>query len=235
MLIDWLQDERVTRRVAAGLMVGLVCMYGAWTAGFFFLPEGALRGKTGAGAISALLPENASVFLLALVWNGAMAFVVMPLVCLLAVRRLSLGYILAWGNFALFGIFLGTNSFGNPRPEPLAPRLEVFTGTGVWEISAYVLVAAALANRYRFRQRGWLSSATTRISRAGSRLTNGQRATLIVAAVLIVMTAWVEHRRATAHRESSAIGMRANSAVARNLPRLQGIPGRHPSPDRRCA
>jgi hypothetical protein len=175
-------------------------LYAAWTVADLFLPEGLLRDKTGAGAVSAALPDDLGVFVLALAWNGAVAFVVTPLVCLLALKRLSLGYVLAWGNFGLFGVFLGTNSFGNPRPEPVAPGLDVFAGTGVWEISAYLLVAAALANRYRFRQDGWLSGSMTRVSRAEKRWTHGQWATLVVAACLIVLTAWIEHRRAASYQ-----------------------------------
>jgi hypothetical protein len=55
MLVDWLQHESLIRRVAVGLAVGLVCLYVAWTMAFWFLPEGVLRGKTGAGAVSAAL------------------------------------------------------------------------------------------------------------------------------------------------------------------------------------
>ena len=122
MLIDWLQSDRLHRRVVTGLALGLAVMYLAWMIGYVLLPEGVLRGKTGAGFVSGVLPADASVFLLALIWNSAIAFVVMPLVGLLAVGRLSLGYVLGLGNFALYGIFLGTNSFSNPRPEAL-PRV----------------------------------------------------------------------------------------------------------------
>ena len=53
---------------------------------------------------------------------------------------------------------------------------------------------------HRFRQSGWLSGAMTRVSRADNGLTKGQWATLIVAACLIVLTAWNEHRRAVSHQ-----------------------------------
>jgi hypothetical protein len=159
---------------------------------------------------SDLLPEGASVFLLALTWNAAVAFVVMPAVSLLAIGRLSLGYVLAAGHFALYGLFLGTNSFGNPRPEPLPPSFEVFTGTGPWEIGAYMLVAAALARRHRFRQKSWLGGGTTRISRRGERLGAGSRAALAAAAVVIVVTAWVEHRRALDARSTSCENLPAD-------------------------
>ncbi len=107
MLMDWLQSDKLTRRIVSGLTLGLACMYLTWAIGYFLLPEGVLRGKTGAGFVADLLPERASVFLLALIWNGVIAFVVVPLVSLLAIRRLSLAYLLALGNFVLYGIFLG--------------------------------------------------------------------------------------------------------------------------------
>ena len=196
MLINWLQSDRLHRRIVSGLALGLAVMYLAWMIGYVLMPEGVLRGKTGAGFVSGVLHEDASVFLLALIWNSATAFVVMPLVGLLAVGRLSLGYVLGLGNFALYGIFLGTNSFSNPRPEALPPGLHVFGATGPWEIGSYMLVAAALATRYRFRQKHWLGGGTTRISRQGEKLGAGPWIALVIAALTIVITAWMEHDRA---------------------------------------
>ncbi len=87
MLIDWLQSDKLARRIVSGLALGLVCMYLSWAIGYFLLPEGVLRGKTGAGFVSDLLPENVGVLLLALIWNGVIAFVVLPLVSLLAIEE----------------------------------------------------------------------------------------------------------------------------------------------------
>ncbi len=197
MLIDWLQSDKLARRIVSGLALGLVCMYLAWAIGYFLLPEGVLRGKTGAGFVSDLLPENVGVLLLALIWNGVIAFVVVPLLSLLAIRRLSLAYLLALGNFMLFGIFLGTNSFSNPRPEALPPNLAVFLATGPWEIGAYMLVAAALANRYRFRQEHWLAGKMTRITRRDEKMSIAQWLTLVAAVIVIIVTAWIEDQRAS--------------------------------------
>ena len=196
MLMDWLQSDKLTRRIVSGLTLGLACMYLTWAIGYFLLPEGVLRGKTGAGFVSDLLPERASVFLLALIWNGVIAFVVVPLVSLLAIRRLSLAYLLALGNFALYGIFLGTNSFSNPRPEALPPNLAVFMATGPWEIGAYMLVAVTFANRYRFRQEHWLFGKMTRVTRQNEKMSIAQWLTLVVAVIVIIATAWIENQRA---------------------------------------
>ena len=196
MLMDWLQSDKLTRRIVSGLTLGLACMYLTWAIGYFLLPEGVLRGKTGAGFVSDLLPERASVFLLALIWNGVIAFVVVPLVSLLAIRRLSLAYLLALGNFVLYGIFLGTNSFSNPRPEALPPNLAVFMATGPWEIGAYMLVAVTFANRYRFRQEHWLFGKMTRVTRQNEKMSIAQWLTLVVAVIVIIATAWIENQRA---------------------------------------
>jgi len=59
--MDWLQSDKLTRRIVSGLTLGLACMYLTWAIGYFLLPEGVLRGKTGAGFVSDLLPEPAGL------------------------------------------------------------------------------------------------------------------------------------------------------------------------------
>ena len=134
-----------------------------------------------------------------MIWNSVIAFVITPLVSLLAIGRLSLGYVLAIGNFALFGIFLGTNSFSIPRPEALPPNLSVFSATGPWEIGAYTVVAATLATRYRFRQIHWLVGKVEHISRQNKKITAAEWTALFVAAFIVIVTAWIEHLRAMQH------------------------------------
>lgn len=218
MPIDWLQSDKLSHRIVSGLTLGLAFMYLSWAIGYFLLPEGVLRGKTGAGIISESFSESISVFQLALIWNMVIAFIVIPLVGLLAIGRLSLAYVLAVGNYALYGIFLGTNSFSNPRPAPLAPNLDVFTGTGPWEIGAYMLVAAAVANRYQFRQKSWMGGGTTRISRKDERLAAGAWAAIAAAAALIIITARIEDQRASEHASEMAIAIPHNLSVV--LPNL---------------
>ena len=212
MLINCLQNDRLHWRIVSGLVLGIACMYVAWGLGYWGLPEGVLRGRTGAGAVSDVLPENVGVLLLALIWNGVIAFVLVPLLSLLAIQRLSLGYLLALGNFALYGIFLGTNSFSNPRPQALPPNLAVFLATGPWEIGSYMLVAATLANRFRFRQEHWLIGKVTRVVRRDEKMSIAQWATLVVAVVVIIVTAWIEDARATRHVEARTVYARQPTA-----------------------
>ena len=84
MLINYLQNDKLHLRIVSGLVLGIACMYVAWGLSYLGLPEGFLRGRTGAGALSDALPENVGVLPLALIWNGVIAFVVLPLISLLA-------------------------------------------------------------------------------------------------------------------------------------------------------
>ncbi len=73
-------------RFSTAIGLGLAAMFLAWTAAYLFLPEGMLRGKTVAGALSEHT-NGLSTFVLALTWNGGVALVVVPRVSVLAVRR----------------------------------------------------------------------------------------------------------------------------------------------------
>lgn len=193
-----LHSRSLLVRFSTAVVLGLAAMFMAWAVGYLFLPEGMLRGKTAAGAVS----EHASglsTFVLALVWNGAVAFVVVPLVSLLAVRHLSLGYVLVIGHYALFGVFLGTNSFAIPKDSPAPPSLSVFLGTGPWEIGAYLLVASALAQQYRFNQIRWLGIRVERIRTTRPRLALGEWLAIAMAAITISTAAWIEHKRVENH------------------------------------
>ncbi len=189
-----LQARSFLVRFSTAIGLGLAAMFLAWTAAYLFLPEGMLRGKTVAGALSEHT-NGLSTFVLALTWNGAVAFVVVPLLSVLAVRHLSLGYVLVIGHYTLFGIFLGTNSFAVAKDSAAPPSLSVFWGTGPWEIGAYLLVASALARQYRFNQERWLGTGVERLRTARPRLSLGEWLAIAMAAVTILPTAWIEERR----------------------------------------
>ncbi len=202
LLSRLLHSRRLLVRFSTAIGLGVAAMFISWTVAYLFLPERMLRGKTAAGAVS----EHASglsTFVFALGWNGAVAFVVVPLLSFLAVRHFSLGYVLVLGHYALFGVFLGTNSFAIPRDSPAPPSLSMFMGTGPWEIGAYLLVASALAQQYRFNQIRWLGTRMERTRTTRPRLALGEWLAIVLAAVTISTTAWIEHRRV--ERRAAAI------------------------------
>ena len=127
----------------------------AWTVAYYFLPEGMLRGRSGAAALAG--EEAAASFILEFLRIVAINLLPMGIVIyanrLLLVGDYPLGYLppLIWAlNYA---VTLGTNSFSIPLPEPMAPSLAALGRAGPYEITAYVLMATATygisANRFK--------------------------------------------------------------------------------------
>ena len=194
-LSESLEHTSPFRRAGVALILGNLLMYLAWTVGYLWLPESLLRGKTGAGLVSDSFSESSALVLVLqiLAYNAAAAYVVTPLVGKMAVGRLCLAYVLAMGHWTLYGLFLGTNSFGNPSPAVKPPSLSLYWGgTGPWEIAAYTLVAAAVARRYRIRQMSWLSFSTEKVPGLSPRLAQSDWLLLALSGILLLATAWVE-------------------------------------------
>ena len=128
------------------LLLGLasVMFLFAWALSYYFLPEGVLRGKT----VSVIAGEEAAgsfliEFLRIAAFNlGAMGMIVISN-WIFKVRCYPLGYLVPLYLAISYAITLGTNSFSIPLPERLAPTFEVLTRSGVYEMIAYILAAAA--------------------------------------------------------------------------------------------
>lgn len=193
-----LTSDRLLPRVLSSFIIGLCTMFAAWWIAHLFLPVGLLRGSTAAATVVAATNEMLPTFAQALLWNSAVAFLLVPLVSLLSLRSLSLGNVLVWGNFALYGIFLGTNSFSVVRDRITEPHLAVFLGTGVWEIGAYSLVAAVFATRCRWNQDGWLVGKIERTHTRRAHLSRVEWLTLTASLTIIIATAYMEHVRVAA-------------------------------------
>jgi hypothetical protein len=129
----------------------------AWTMSYYTLPEGILRGRTGAQLLAG--NEPADSFLLewlriaAINLAAGTLFVIGP--NLLRSHGYPMGYAtpLAWA--ILYGIYLGTNSFTFPLPEGrMPPSLAVLLRSGPYEIAAYVLAAVSTYSLPRFELKG---------------------------------------------------------------------------------
>ncbi len=145
-LKSWLTHRCLIIRFLSlyGLITALFLI--AWTVSYFFLPEGMIRGRTGAAilagneAASTWLVEFLRIFGL----NLAISIVAVGAASLLKNNGITFGYYgpVLWG--ILYGVLLGTNSFSIPLPERLLPTLAVLTRSGPYEIGAYALLAASL-------------------------------------------------------------------------------------------
>ena len=160
----------------------------AWWFAYRWLPEGVLRGGTGA---SALPLERLSFWprLLGIIaWNTLAAGLLVAGANRLQVRRLPLGFVPPLAYWLLYGLLLGSNSFATPLPARPAPSLALaLQRSGLLELTAYLLVAAATARWARWRQEGWLWGPVRPLSPAP--LGAGERGMLVAAAGLLIAAA----------------------------------------------
>jgi hypothetical protein len=170
----------------AGLLgVAQVLFWTAWWVAYRILPEGALRGRTGAAALPLEHLEPVPRALAVLAWNALTAGAFVAGANLWRVRRLPLGFVPAVTYWILYGLMLGSNSFALPLTERPAPSLAVLLGrSGILELTAYLLVAAATADRARWLQEGWWGGRVRRLEPRP--LGAVHRGMVLLAAVLLV-------------------------------------------------
>lgn len=141
----FLCHDRLMARFPSMLGLSAILFLLAWALSYALLPEGILRGRTPAGVIPG--EQGAESFLAEFVPIAAYNLVGMMFVLasnwVFKVRCYPLGYLLPLYMAASYGTILGTNSFAIPLEEPMAPSLEVFSRSGVYEIAAYALMATA--------------------------------------------------------------------------------------------
>lgn len=184
--LDLLSHPSLLVRILAAAVVGLVIFYGSWAASYVWLPEGAVRAFW-QPSTSGKDMELIAVTLFA--WNLVTAGVTAA-ASLFVVNRFPAGYLVPLLVFGLYGGLLGTNSFAYPDPAgPMAPTIDViWTRSGIREALSYLLVAAALANIYIWRQPVWWS---TRVERVRSwRTVRLSRSEVLLVLLAIVLLFW---------------------------------------------
>ncbi|WP_324715327.1 hypothetical protein U7230_08010 [Carboxydochorda subterranea] len=135
----------------------------AWVVSCAWLPEGMLRGIfPGSRLAGGATTERTFVaeWLRIAGVNLASAGLVTGVASLVETEGgFSLGYLVPLWNALLYGAFLGTNSFAIPIPQGrMAPSFVVFGRSGIYEITAYVLLAVSLRGLARYRILGhWWS------------------------------------------------------------------------------
>jgi hypothetical protein len=154
MFEKYLLHSRLLVRFGSLLGVVLVVILGAWTVSYFLLPEGVLRGKSAAQALAGSDLAGGSVWL---EWLRILA-INLGVMCLFVAANLfrsagnsPLGYVAVGVNAMIFGVVIGTNSFTLSHGGKLPPSWGIFGSTGLYEIAAYVLAAAATASIGKYR------------------------------------------------------------------------------------
>lgn len=194
-----LTHRHVAVRILAAWGIGLAILAATWNISYYWLPPGILRGWSVSVASWPRL-ESGTLGVPALALRIALRNAVAGggatvLASLFTVGRFPLGYLAPWAWFGFYGVLLGTNSFAHPNlAGPLAPTATVaWTRSGIREISAYLLIAAAFANLGIWQQRSWWNwrveqvQAWTRL-----RLSRTELLSLFLALVLLGWSAYVE-------------------------------------------
>ncbi len=188
--LDLLLHPNVLLRVTSAWLVGLLILLGAWTASYAWLPAGSLHPWVMLTQSAA--PDDAvGIF----IWNFLLVACPLAIPSLFRIGRLSGGYLIPWLVCADYGALLGTNSWALPDPAgALAPNLAILWGrAGVPEITAYLLVAAALANVYLWRQTSFWSLQVKRVrSLRDFHLSRSEIVGLVTAVALLGWAAAIE-------------------------------------------
>jgi hypothetical protein len=141
-------------RFPALLLADAVVLVAAWTLGYLLLPEGILAGRTGAAVLAGDDLAGGSVVL-----EAARLLAINLVVVAGAIIAPNLvrqrGYPLGYGTLVtitvVFGVTIGTNSFAVSLGGKVPPGLEIFGSSGLYEIAAYTLAAAATVSLVRWQ------------------------------------------------------------------------------------
>lgn len=158
----WLHSDKVLVRMAVLWTICALLFTASWTTSFYLLPEGILRGKLPGQYIPVETPRVITTFLRVFGVNllAGCGFVALANLC--QAGNTSLGYPIVMYHVVLYGVLLGTNSFGIPAPAHFAPSLmTVLNRSGAFEITAYIAIAAATRGLVIWRQPSWLNCRQT--------------------------------------------------------------------------
>ncbi len=137
--------ERLYVRFLALFGLGVILFTLTWTLSYLFLPEGVLRGRTGSAMLAGDDAAGSFIaeWLRIVALNLAAGSLIVVANRIYRFKGFPLGYLIPLAWLTIYAICLGTNSFSIPLPERMAPSLAVLGRTGLYEIAAFTLVAAA--------------------------------------------------------------------------------------------
>ena len=185
----YLLHDNLLVRFPALILGNALVLVVAWTLGYLLLPEGLLAGRTGAAILAGGDLAGGSVVLEAvrlLAINLAVVSLAIIAPNLIRQGGYPLGYSSLAVITAVFGVTIGTNSFAVSLGGKLAPSLAVFGSSGLYEIAAYALAAAATVSIVRWEVVG---SKAVRVPSAPDHGAIRQRNVGVAVALVVLMLA----------------------------------------------
>jgi hypothetical protein len=191
----WLLHPNLLARFGrlVALAAGLFLL--AWLAGYFLLPEGALRGG-GSASLALTGSDGLEMSFLAAFWsifrhNLFSAALLLAGSMVMRVQGVSFGAFAALFNVTLYGLVLGSNSFSVPMAERMAPSLAVFARSGPYEMLALLLLGAA-ATFWPVYQVRWLFRTAPERIQMRPRPTRAELLAVLVALLVLAAANAVE-------------------------------------------
>jgi hypothetical protein len=201
MFKPFLLHDKLLIRFGSLLGVVLVFFLGAWTLSYLFLPEGILQGRNVGQILAGNDLAGGSVWL---EWLRIFAInlVVMLLVIIAPnVFRTEgdypLGYHTATLIALMYGVVLGTDSFTLSMGGKIAPTVAIFGRSGIYEIAAYVLAAAATVSISKYRLVGkWPKQTIEALVPPQARFVVQERnvGLLLAITILLIACGWEAYR-----------------------------------------
>jgi hypothetical protein len=155
MFKRYLMHDKLLIRFGSLLGLVIVIFFGAWTLSYLFLPEGILRGRNVGQVLAGDDLAGGSVWLewlrIFAINLGVMLLVIIAPNVFRTEAGYPLGYITAALIAMMFGVILGTDSFTLSMGGKIPPTVAILESSGLYEITAYVLAAAATTSITKYR------------------------------------------------------------------------------------
>ena len=171
-MISLLTHERLIVRFFTSWSIGTIFLFAAWFISDAWLPDKFFRFLPG----MVISPvdcdiESLSETIKILLWNLLLTGGLCVAASLFSVGRFPSGYVVPWLLFGIYGGMLGTDSFNcsNPLDRAGIDISILWTRAGFREITGYLLIPAAMANQYLWRQKSFWSTKVERVSRSPDR------------------------------------------------------------------
>lgn len=141
----YLCSRNVFVRFLSLYLTGILLFLVAWTLSYLLLPEGIIQGKNLASQISGgeAATSMAKEFIKIFAYNLFACSLIIAANLTLKIKEYPLGYLIPLIWFIMYGMMLGTNSFTISIGEPMRPSFAVIKRSGIYEIMAYCMIAAA--------------------------------------------------------------------------------------------
>lgn len=201
MFKKYLMHDKILVRFGSLLGIIVVIFFSVWVLSYLLLPEGILRGRSIGQALAGNDLAGGSVWIewlrLFAINLGVMLIIIIAPNIFRTEGDYPLGYITVTLIVIMFGIIIGTDSFTLSMGGKIPPTVDIFGSSGLYEIAAYVLAAAATANIGKYRLVGkWPKQTIEAIVLSKDKWIVQERNVGVILAIIILIIAcgWEAYR-----------------------------------------